>query len=105
MTIKDFHQFCTGLSPETVSSLKGKKKQKGFSTHVPLWKKKNNTRSHTKQLVNKGIIKKENCAVCDSPDSEIHHRDYNSATDIIWLCKLHHTEAHKELRRQQKIAK
>jgi hypothetical protein len=71
------------------------KKPVPFSTHVPLWRKKRIIRSKTKQMVNKGEIKKENCEVCGSSESEIHHLDYDNALDIKWLCKIHHREIHR----------
>lgn len=41
-----------------------------------------------------GIIVKENCRLCGSPDSEMHHGDYSKPLDVSWLCKKCHHEFH-----------
>lgn len=45
--------------------------------------------------VRDGKIKKLPCQVCGKEDSEGHHPDYDRPLDVVWLCMLHHKEAHK----------
>lgn len=45
-----------------------------------------------------GRLKRQPCSVCGHEFSiEAHHDDYSKPLDIIWLCKLHHTERHYSL--------
>lgn len=46
-----------------------------------------------------GKIKKENCVVCGSKRSHGHHDDYNKPLDVIWLCAIHHSERHKQMKK------
>ena len=61
-------------------------------------KKKFLCRSQTRSLRIQGIIKKENCEVCNSDKAETHHTDYNSPYHIKWLCKKHHVEEHQNIK-------
>lgn len=51
-------------------------------------------RNAARYLLKKGIIVKQNCTLCGSPHSEIHHPDYSKPTDITWLCVPCHKEFH-----------
>ena len=33
------------------------------------------------------------CLICGG-DSEAHHPDYSAPLDVVWLCRLHHKQAH-----------
>lgn len=41
-----------------------------------------------------GLIKRQPCEVCDSPNSHAHHPDYSKPLDIVWLCAPHHQQMH-----------
>lgn len=41
-----------------------------------------------------GKIKQENCIVCGSEKSVMHHPNYDKPCEIIWLCQLHHKQLH-----------
>jgi hypothetical protein len=43
-----------------------------------------------------GRIRKLECFVCGSPDTEAHHSDYDNALAVVWLCVVHHKQIHKE---------
>lgn len=51
-------------------------------------------RQKTRYAKRKGILKKDNCVICNSKNSEAHHEDYSKPLEVIWLCKKHHTEKH-----------
>lgn len=55
---------------------------------------KEKARDVAKQRFKLGIIVKENCRLCDSPESEMHHGDYSKPKDITWLCKRCHHDFH-----------
>lgn len=52
------------------------------------------TRYLSWRMLQRGEIKRENCLVCGSTDSEIHHLDYNTPDNIVWLCSYHHKRRH-----------
>ncbi|MFM0141796.1 hypothetical protein [Paraburkholderia sp. RL18-085-BIA-A] len=56
-----------------------------------------------KRALQKGIVKKHPCWVCGEEKSEGHHADYKQPLDVVWLCRLHHRQAHalaRELERK-----
>lgn len=42
-----------------------------------------------------GILKKGKCEVCKDINTEAHHVDYNKPWIVMWLCRKHHLEWHK----------
>ncbi len=46
-----------------------------------------------------GRLLRQPCATCGAPRAEAHHDDYSRPLDVLWLCKTHHTEEHRRLRR------
>lgn len=61
-----------------------------------LQRKKDAARSYAGVYLRRGYIKKENCEVCNSPESEMHHDDYDKPTEVTWLCREHHLELHRK---------
>jgi len=62
-------------------------------------KHKSIVRSYIRNLVKRGKILKQPCAVCGDVNSQIHHLDYLPKTlNVAWLCFTHHKEAHKNKR-------
>jgi hypothetical protein len=55
---------------------------------------KNVARVKAKDALKKGLIMRWPCAICNDPDAEMHHSDYNKPLDVHWLCKVHHEELH-----------
>ncbi len=58
--------------------------------------KKRKARVDLLNAVRDGRVKKEVCSVCGNEKSEGHHTDYNKPFVVVWLCKKHHKEAHRE---------
>lgn len=50
-------------------------------------RQKANARAYAHVYRNRGKIQKENCKVCGSPDSQMHHEDYSKPTQVTWLCR------------------
>jgi hypothetical protein len=48
--------------------------------------------------LNRGRITKLSCEVCNDPDTQAHHNNYNKPLEIRWLCKKHHYQLHKVMR-------
>lgn len=66
-------------------------------------RKKMNARSYAHVYVKRGKLKKEPCKICGNLDSQIHHPNYDKPIDIIWLCRKHHLELHKNINIQSNI--
>lgn len=64
----------------------------------PQMKKARNAAYHA---IRKGRLTREPCQVCGSSHRiEAHHEDYLKPLDVMWLCKKHHYERHRELESQ-----
>lgn len=37
----------------------------------------------------------EKCEICGNPKTDRHHPDIAKPLEIVWLCRLHHKQAHK----------
>jgi hypothetical protein len=44
-----------------------------------------------------GKILRKPCERCGSPKSDGHHEDYGKPLEVMWLCRKHHAQRHKEL--------
>lgn len=45
-----------------------------------------------------GKMKQMPCEVCGSKKSVAHHPDYDYPLTVVWLCQIHHKEAHAKMR-------
>lgn len=61
------------------------------------WRKDHPDRknAHTKlrRAVKNGVVKQQPCWVCGEK-AEAHHPDYSRPLDVVWLCTIHHRQAH-----------
>lgn len=66
-------------------------------THPPTAEEmaKSNTRSKTRYLIKKGMLKRSACEVCASVTVQAHHPDYSKPELVVWLCPNHHHDLHK----------
>jgi len=46
------------------------------------------------RLIGKGVISRQPCSTCGSPNAQAHHEDYSKPLDITWLCYDHHMAHH-----------
>jgi hypothetical protein len=56
-------------------------------------RKRDAARSYAKVYLNRGLITREGCAVCEAP-AQMHHPDYDQPLLIVWLCVKHHRDVH-----------
>ena len=65
------------------------------------WREKNALKDLAHDLVGravkKGILIRKPCHVCGNTPSIAHHEDYQKPLAVIWVCRFHHSEAHKKL--------
>jgi len=64
---------------------------------------KTTTRQKSRNYVKMKLLEKKPCEVCGSEKSEIHHPDYSKPNKIQWLCKKHHFEEHKKIRKERNM--
>lgn len=65
-------------------------------------RKRSNCRSYVNVYIKRGNIKKQPCIKCGA-FAEMHHEDYDKPLEIIWLCRKHHLELHKDKDLQSEI--
>lgn len=58
---------------------------------------KTRARSSVRRALVAGRLVRLPCVRCGAR-AEAHHPDYHKPLDVVWLCPLHHKEAHKESR-------
>lgn len=56
---------------------------------------KNTARDITRYAIRRGLITKTPCEICGALEVEAHHSDYTKPLEVIFLCKKHHMERHK----------
>jgi len=64
-----------------------------------VWRRENNGKYKAHYLLNNAVrdgrIKREPCEICGYEKSHGHHEDYSKPLDVVWLCAVHHSAAHK----------
>ena len=60
-----------------------------------LHKKEYDARIAVEVVRNKKQLTKQPCEVCGDLNVVAHHCDYNKPLDVMWLCRKHHAEWHK----------
>ena len=60
----------------------------------PEYKLKRVARNYLRYRVRQGEIIKEPCVMCEQPQAEAHHPDYNQPLIVVWLCPSCHRELH-----------
>jgi len=64
---------------------------------------RNRARLAVRGAVRSGRLERDACAICEAPKVQAHHylgysREHQ--LDVVWLCQLHHSEAHHPLIRE-----
>lgn len=56
------------------------------------------------KAIERGILVRKPCVVCGTEQNvQGHHEDYSKPLDIIWYCRTHHIERHKQIRKEQRV--
>jgi len=73
-----------------------------------LWQEKNTLKraAHiiTGNAIRDGRLVKQPCIICGE-DAEAHHEDYSYPMDVIWYCKKHHGERHRQINEEKRKKK
>lgn len=83
-------RYCLACHAEYMRATRPK--HKDLPEHA---KKKANARAYLHQYVKRGKVKKEPCKVCGNEKSQAHHPDYSKPAEVVWLCREHHLELHR----------
>lgn len=63
------------------------------------WKRMNTHKVKAQTILNsavrRGEVQKQPCRCCASTNVHAHHEDYSSPLEVVWLCPIHHAEAHR----------
>jgi len=67
-------------------------------THPPTAEEyaKQRCRAYTNVLIKRGHLVRGECIFCGEGPAEAHHPDYTRPRLVVWMCKQHHREHHKE---------
>ena len=52
-------------------------------------------RAYSASLKKRGHLTPTPCWVCDAPDVQMHHPDYDNPRDVRWLCERCHRQLHQ----------
>lgn len=97
---------CSGCGKEVEESRKGQRyckschaanmrsKRPIHSALKPEARLKANCRAYANTYIRRDVIKKQPCEICGEM-AQMHHEDYSKPLEIIWLCRKHHLELHK----------
>jgi DNA repair exonuclease SbcCD ATPase subunit len=48
------------------------------------------------RAIRKGTIRKQPCHVCGAEKAEAHHTHYSHPLEVVWLCRSHHVQLHRQ---------
>lgn len=57
---------------------------------------KNIARSQAAVAVKRGLIVRQPCVICGSPEAQMHHNDYSKPLEVVWFCLKHHKAWHRK---------
>lgn len=81
--------------------------RKNVEARIARWQSKNRDKVAAHRTLNNAIaagkISRQPCARCGIElGVEGHHEDYTKPFEVIWLCKKHHGERHREINEEKR---
>ncbi len=58
---------------------------------------KNRAHLAVRRAIVRGLLVRQPCVKCGNVDVQAHHEDYTKQLEVVWLCRHHHMERHKEI--------
>jgi Protein of unknwon function (DUF3310) len=100
-----FESLCKSCKSDYYKNKKENKKLLSFKDippHKKWWvaenKLKNIAHSKVRYAITKGELIRQPCERCGTTVEVVaHHEDYNKPLEVMWLCKFHHKERHREI--------
>jgi hypothetical protein len=95
-------------SKKRYERLKTDKRNKAMvEARIARWQAKNREKVTAHRTLNNAItagkISRKPCERCGIDEGvEGHHEDYSKPLEVIWLCKMHHNERHREINEQRR---
>lgn len=80
--------------------------RKRSASYRARWPEKKAAHAAVKYALKTGELERKPCERCGAK-AEAHHDDYNKPLEVMWLCRIHHAERHRELatlQRERQIA-
>ena len=75
------------------------RKKNGYESQYA-WNKRNPEKMKAHRIASTGLstgfIEKKPCKVCGDKKVDMHHEDYTKPLDVVFLCRVHHTEVHRK---------
>ena len=95
--VKGLQQYCS-IQCANKSRTKAVKLTASESTmrYRSKHRKKHLAHKKVQTAIYRGKLVKENCEVCGDPKTSGHHCDYDKPYEVMWLCRKHHCEWHRE---------
>lgn len=74
---------------------------------IALWQERNKEKVAAHRAFNNAVsagkIKRQPCVRCGTVDDvHGHHEDYSKPLDVMWLCREHHGERHREINEERR---
>lgn len=97
---KKYRELFTGDSKYCKKCVHEKSKRRKQKRKIYRYRGETKVAYHAKNAVyhmkKMGVLVEGPCEVCGSNKVEAHHVDYNKPWEVMWLCRKHHNEWHRE---------
>jgi hypothetical protein len=96
-----------GLLPHRKAGVKARAHRYVNATHKREWDERNAEKKYAHAVVQhalrRGTLKVQPCERCGYVVGvHAHHEDYGKPLEVIWLCKRHHGERHREINEERR---
>jgi hypothetical protein len=75
--------------------------RRAFAKSIADFPRRRKARIAVGNAIRDGRLIRQPCLICGDK-AEAHHPDYDAPLDVVWLCTLHHKQAHALVREQQR---
>jgi len=73
-----------------------------FKRYLEMFPERRSANIAVANAIRDGRLKPQLCWVCGEK-AVAHHPDYSSPLDVVWLCQIHHKEAHALINKQGEL--
>lgn len=91
--------------PNEVKKRREAHKKPQYKKKLKEWAQRNKVKRDAHTIFNNSMryntrsIERLPCSVCGDPKADAHHEDYSQPLDVIWYCRKHHAQRHRQLRK------
>ncbi len=88
---------------KNVERIRAYDRDRGFRVYD---RKKVTARNAVKVAIDRGDLKVKPCERCGfALGVHAHHEDYDKPLEVVWLCRTHHAERHREINAERRAAR